>query len=338
MQRRQPMFKKEALKLTQEWDKTFDKSDLVDHEKVTFVNHFGITLAADLYTPKKKEDKMKALVVCGPFGAVKEQASGLYAQTMAERGFVTMAFDPSFTGESGGNVRDVYSLDINTEDFQAAIDFISQLDSVDKEKIGIIGICGWGCIALNAAANDPRIKATAAITMYDMPRVGAWGYFDEGSADARYETKKTIAALRTKEYLSDTLEKAGGCLEYPAPDDVPDFVKQYSAYYKTKRGYHPRSVNSNAGWVLQSTTGWMNNAILTHPEDLRNAVLIVHGEKAHSRYMGEDTFKKLQGDNKELLIVENATHTDLYDGGEHHYIPFDKINAFFNQYLVDKKK
>ena len=174
--------------------------------------------------------------------------------------------------------------------------------------------------------------------MYDMPRVGAWGYFDEGSADARYESKKTIAQLRTKEYLSDTFEKAGGCLDYQAPDDVPDFVKQYSAYYKTKRGYHPRSVNSNAGWVLQSTTGWMNNAILTHPEDLRNAVLIVHGEKAHSRYMGEDTFKKLQGDNKELLIVENATHTDLYDGGEHHYIPFDKINAFFNKYLVDEKK
>lgn len=323
----------ETLKLTQEWDKVFPKSDKVDHKKVTFTNHFGITLAADQYTPKNYEGRLPALAVSGPFGAVKEQSSGLYAQTMAERGFLTIAFDPSFTGESGGEVRDVFSLDINTEDFQAAVDYLSNLPEVDSERVGIIGICGWGGISLNAAANDPRIKATAAITLYDMPRVGAYGYFDQGTDEDRYKMKEQIAAQRTKEYGTGTFAKAGGCMEYPAPDDQPDFVKQYSAYYKTKRGYHVRSVNSNEGWVLQSMTGWANTKILVHPEDLKNAVLIVHGEKAHSRYMGEDTFKKLTGDNKEIYIVPGATHTDLYDGGDNNYIPFDKIECFFREYL-----
>lgn len=322
----------EQLNLTEEWDKVFPKSDKLDHKKVTFTNHFGITLVADQYTPKQYEGKLQALAVSGPFGAVKEQSSGLYAQTMAERGFLTIAFAPSFTGESGGSPRDVFSLDINTEDFQAAVDYLSNLPEVDPEKIGIIGICGWGGISLNAAANDPRIKATAAITMYDMPRVGAWGYFDQGTADQRYEMKRMAAEQRTKEYGTGTYAKLGGCYPYPAPDDQPDFVKQYSAYYKTKRGYHKRSVNSNDGWVMQSN-GWANTKILVHPEDLKNAVLIVHGEKAHSRYMGEDTFQKLTGDNNELYIVPGATHTDLYDGGENHAIPFDKIESFFKNTL-----
>lgn len=305
----------------------------ISHKKITFHNHFGITLTADQYTPKEYEGKLAALAVCGPFGAVKEQASGLYARTMAERGFLTIAFDPSFTGESGGQPRDVFSLDINTEDYQAAVDYLSNLPETDADCVGIIGICGWGGISLNAAAMDPRIQATAAITMYDMPRVGAWGYFDQGTAEDRYHAKKAIAEQRTKEYGTGTFAKAGGCYPYPAPDDQPDFVKQYSAYYKTDRGYAERSVNSNEGWVLQSQTGWMNNAILVHPEDLKSAVLIVHGEKAHSRYMGEDTFKKLIGDNKEFYLVPGATHTDLYDGGADHVIPFDKIEDFFRQYL-----
>lgn len=305
----------------------------ISHKKITFHNHFGITLTAEQYTPKEYEGKLAALAVCGPFGAVKEQASGLYARAMAERGFLTIAFDPSFTGESGGQPRDVFSLDINTEDYQAAVDYLSSLPEVDADRIGVIGICGWGGISLNAAAMDPRIKATAAITMYDMPRVGAWGYFDQGTAEDRYNAKKAIAEQRTKEYGTGTFAKAGGCYPYPAPDDQPDFVKQYSAYYKTDRGYAERSVNSNEGWVLQSQTGWMNNAILVHPEDLKSAVLIVHGEKAHSRYMGEDTFKKLIGDNKEFYLVPGATHTDLYDGGKNHVIPFDKIEHFFRQYL-----
>jgi fermentation-respiration switch protein FrsA (DUF1100 family) len=323
----------ETLKLTAEWDKVFPQSDKVNHRKVTFANHFGITLAADLYAPKHTAGKLAALAVSGPFGAVKEQVSGLYAQTMAENGFLALAFDPSFTGESSGQPRDVFSLDLNTEDFQAAVDYLSTQENVDPERIGIIGICGWGGIALNAAANDPRIQATASVTMYDMPRVGAWGYFDEGTAEARYNAKKAIAEQRTREYGTGTFAKSGGCFEYPAPGDQPDFVKQYSAYYKTKRGYHKNSVNSNAGWVLQSQTGWMNTQILVHPEDLKNAVLIVHGEKAHSRYMGEAAFKKLTGSNKELLIVPGATHTDLYDGGDGDYIPFDKIEGFFRQYL-----
>lgn len=324
---------REDLKLTDEWDKTFAKSDKVNHKKVTFTNHFGITLAADQYTPKNYEGKLAALAVAGPFGAVKEQASGLYAQTMAERGYLTIAFDPSYTGESGGYPRDAFSLDINTEDFQAAVDYLSNLPEVDPEKVGIIGICGWGGISLNAAANDPRIKATAAITMYDMPRVGAWGYFDKGTADDRYELKKEIAQLRTKEYKTGKYSRKAVNYPYPAPDDQPDFVKQYSAYYKTERGYAKRSVGSNEGWPVQMQTGWKNTAILVHPEDLRSAVLIVHGEKAHSRYMGEDTYKKLIGDNKEIYIVPGATHTDLYDGGENHVIPFDRIEEFFHKYM-----
>lgn len=321
----------QELHLTQEWDKVFPKSDKVDHKKVTFTNHFGITLAADQYTPKDYEGMLPALAVAGPFGAVKEQSSGLYAQTMSEKGYLTIAFDPSFTGESGGDVRDVFSLDINTEDYQAAVDYLSNLSNVDPEKIGIIGICGWGGISLNAAAIDPWIKATAAVTMYDMPQVGAWGYFDQWTAEERYASKKQIAEQRTKEYSQQDLAKAGGCDDYPAPDDQPDFVKQYSAYYKTKRGYHKRSVNSNEGWVLQSQPAWMNTQILVHPEDIKNAVLIVHGEKAHSRYMGEDTFKKLKGDNKKLVLVPNATHTDLYDQMDK--IPFGKIDSFFKQNL-----
>lgn len=325
----------QKLELTQQWDKTFPKSDKVDHRKITFHNHFGITLAADMYVPKDARGKLPALAVSGPFGAVKEQASGLYAQTMAERGFLTIAFDPSFTGESGGQPRDVFSLDINTEDFQAAVDYLANQEHVDAGRIGIIGICGWGGISLNAAANDPRIKATAAVTMYDMPRVGAWGYDDSGTADDRYKAKQQIADLRTREYATGLRQRAGGCLtvEDARAQNAPAFVQQYSAYYKTKRGYHKNSVNSNGGWMLQAQAGWMNNNILAHPEDLRNAVLIVHGDKAHSYYMGADTFRKLKGDNKEMLTVEGATHTDLYDGGKGSYIPFDKIAAFFNQYL-----
>ena len=323
------------LELTTEWDKTFPKSNKVNHKKVTFHNHFGLTLAADMYVPQNVTGKLPALAVCGAFGAVKEQASGLYAQAMAERGYLTIAFDPSFTGESSGQPRDVYSLDINTEDFQAAVDFLSNLENVDVDKIGIIGICGWGGIALNTAANDPRIKATAAITMYDMPRVGAWGYNDSGSAENRYKAKSNIAQLRSKEYKSGPVQRAGGNIKQDDPkfNEYPAFLQQYSNYYVTNRGYHKRSVNSNKGWMLQAQTGWMNNNILAHPEDLRGAVLIVHGEKAHSRYMGEVTFKKLTGDNKQLLIVPNATHTDLYDGGTKNYIPFEKIDDFFKTYL-----
>lgn len=323
------------LSLTTAWDKTFALSDKVEHRKITFHNHFGITLAADLYQPKGATGPLPALAVSGPFGAVKEQSAGLYAHTMAERGNLTIAFDPSFTGESGGQPRDIFSLDINTEDFLAAVDYLSHLPQVDAERIGIVGICGWGGISLNAAANDPRIKATAAITMYDMPRVGAQGYNDASTADDRYKNKQQIAALRTKEYLTGLQQRAGGCLtvEDAKAHNTPAFVQQYSAYYKTARGYHKRSVNSNAGWHQQAMTGWMNNEILTHPEDLRNAVLIVHGEQAHSRYMGEATFARLLGKNKELLLVPGATHTDLYDGGEKDYIPFEQIDAFFQRYL-----
>lgn len=320
------------LKMTEEWDKVFPKSEKVEHEKVSFHNHFGFELAADVYKPKNAQGRLAAIAVCGPFGAVKEQSSGLYAQTLAERGFLAIAFDPSFTGESSGQPRDIFSLDINTEDFQAAVDYLSNRPDVDANRIGIVGICGWGCIALNAAANDPRIKATVASTMYDMPRVGAWGYFDKGTADDRYKAKEQIATLRTKEYTTGLQQRAGGCIPVDQlTGKEPDFVQQYSAYYKTKRGYHKRSVNSNGGWMLQTQTGWMNNNILAHPEDLRNAVLIVHGEKAHSRYMGEDTFKKLKGDNKQLIIAPGATHTDLYDQMDK--IPFDRIAEFLNNYL-----
>lgn len=323
----------QKLQLTDEWDKVFPRSNKVNHKKVTFHNHFGITLAADMYTPKNAKGKLPAIAVSGPFGAVKEQSSGLYAQTMAERGFLTIAFDPSFTGESSGMPRDVYSLDINTEDFQAAVDFLSNQDNVDPARIGIIGICGWGGISLNAAANDPRIKATCAVTMYDMPRVGAWGYFDKGTADDRYKNKEQIAELRTKEYNTGLRQRAGSCMtvEEAKNQHAADFVQQYSAYYKTKRGYHKRSVNSNGGWMMQAQSGWMNTNILAHPEDLRNAVLIVHGDQAHSYYMGQDTFRKLQGTNKGMVVVPGATHTDLYDQMDK--IPFDNIQRFFEYYL-----
>jgi hypothetical protein len=332
------MMKAENLALTQTWDKTFPKSDRVDHKKVTIVNRYGITLAADQYTPKQSTGKLAAIAVCGPFGAVKEQASGLYAQTMAEQGFLTIAFDPSFTGESGGQPRYMASPDINTEDFQAAVDFLSVQDNVDPEKIGIIGICGWGGMALNAAALDTRIKATVTATMYDMSRVNAKGYFDEAdNADARYETKKALNAKRTEEYQLGTYSRAGGCLPYPAPEDAPFFVKDYSAYYKTKRGYHPRSLNSNEGWNTIGTMSFLNQPILQYSNEIRSAVLMIHGEKAHSCYFSRDAFANMIKDNpyasnKELLIIPDAVHTDLYDGGGKQAIPFDKLTAFFKQY------
>jgi hypothetical protein len=333
------MRKAENLALTQAWDKTFPQSDKVDHRKVTFVNRYGITLAADLYAPKNATGKLSAIAVCGPFGAVKEQASGLYAQTMAERGFLTMAFDPSFTGESGGQPRYMASPDSNTEDFQAAVDFLSVQDKVDPEKIGIIGICGWGGMALNAAVLDTRIKATVTATMYDMSRVTAKGYFDEAdSADARHEMKKALNAARTEEYKTGAYSRAGGCLPYPAPEDAPLFVKDYSAYYKTARGYHPRSLNSNEGWNTIGTMSFLNQPILQYSNEIRSAVLMIHGEKAHSCYFSQDAFANMVGDNpyadnKELFIIPGAVHTDLYDGGGKNVIPYDKIAAFFTEYL-----
>ncbi len=332
------MMKTEELVLTQEWDKTFPKSDKVNHQKVTFVNRYGITLAADMYTPKQTTDgKLAAIAVCGPFGAVKEQASGLYAQIMAERGFLTIAFDPSFTGESGGQPRYMASPDINTEDFQAAVDFLSVQENVDPEKIGIIGICGWGGMALNAAALDTRIKATVTSTMYDMSRVNANGYFDAAdSADARYETKKSLNAARTEAYKKGAYSRAGGCLLYPAPEEAPFFVKDYSAYYKTERGYHARSLNSNDGWNTIGTMSFINQPILQYSNEIRSAVLIIHGEKAHSCYFSKDAFANMMKnnpytENKELLMIPGAVHTDLYDQVD--IIPFDKIEAFFKQYI-----
>lgn len=322
---------KEKLKLTQEWDKTFPESEKVDHCKVTFPNRYGITLAADLYIPKQREGKLPAIAVCGPFGAVKEQCSGLYAQTMAERGFLTLAFDPSFTGESGGSPRYVASPDINTEDFQAAVDFLSVQEQVDPEKIGIIGICGWGGMALNAAAIDTRIKATVASTMYDMTRVNAKGYFDsEDSEEARYEKRKSLNAQRTVDYKTGSYARAGGVVD-PLPEDAPFFVKDYYDYYKTGRGYHVRSLNSNDGWNVTSSLSFLNMPILQYSHEIRSAVLLVHGEKAHSCYFSQDAFKKLTGDNKELMLIPNAVHTDLYDQMD--VIPFDKMEQFFQQYL-----
>ena len=322
---------KEELKLTQEWDKTFPESEKVDHCKVTFPNCYGITLAADLYIPKQREGKLPAIAVCGPFGAVKEQCSGLYAQTMAERGFLTLAFDPSFTGESGGSPRYVASPDINTEDFQAAVDFLSVQEQVDPEKIGIIGICGWGGMALNAAAIDTRIKATVASTMYDMTRVNAKGYFDsEDSEEARYEKRKSLNAQRTVDYKTGSYARAGGVVD-PLPEDAPFFVKDYYDYYKTGRGYHVRSLNSNDGWNVTSSLSFLNMPILQYSHEIRSAVLLVHGEKAHSCYFSQDAFKKLTGDNKELMLIPNAVHTDLYDQMD--VIPFDKMEQFFRQYL-----
>ena len=321
----------EKLNLTQEWDKVFPKSDKVDHKKVTFHNRYGITLAADMYTPRGAEGKLPAIAVSGPFGAVKEQSSGLYAQKMAELGFLTIAFDPSYTGESGGTPRYVASPDINTEDFCAAVDFLSVQENVDPERIGIIGICGWGGMAINAAAIDTRIKATAAMTMYDMTRVTANGYFDaEDSEQARYEKKKAMNAQRIEDYKSGSYALAGGVVD-PLPEDAPQFVKDYYAYYKTPRGYHSRSLNSNGGWNVTSSLSFLNMPILQYSSEIRSAVLLVHGEKAHSRYFSETAYSKLTGDNKELLIIPDANHTDLYDQMD--IIPFEKLNAFFTEYL-----
>lgn len=327
-----------TLTLTEEWDKTFPQSELVNHRKVTFHNRYGITLAADLYEPKNAAGRLAAIAVCGPFGAVKEQASGLYAQTMAECGFLTLAFDPSFTGESGGEPRYMASPDINTEDFQAAVDFLSVQENVDPERIGIIGICGWGGMALNAAALDTRIKATVASTMYDMTRVNAKGYFDaEDSADARYEKKRALNAQRTADYRSGAYALAGGVVD-PLPDDAPFFVKDYYDYYKTPRGYHPRSLNSNNGWNVIGCMSFLNQPILQYVNEIRSAVLVMHGEKAHSCYFSRDAYAAMvkdnpYTDNKELLIIPDAVHTDLYDGGGKDAIPFDKLEAFFNEHL-----
>ena len=321
----------EKLNLTQEWDKVFPKSDKVDHQKVTFHNRYGITLAADQYTPKGAEGKLPAIAVSGPFGAVKEQSSGLYAQKMAELGFLTLAFDPSYTGESGGTPRYVASPDINTEDFCAAVDFLSVQENVDPERIGIIGICGWGGMAINAAAMDTRIKATAAMTMYDMTRVNANGYFDsENTADARYAKKQAMNAQRTADYKNGTYALAGGVVD-PLPEDAPQFVKDYYGYYKTQRGYHPRSLNSNGGWNVTSSLSFMNMPILQYAGEIRSAVLLVHGEKAHSRYFSEGAYEKLTGDNKELMIISGANHVDLYDNPA--AIPFEKLRSFFEEYL-----
>ena len=326
------------LNLTQEWDKTYPKSDKVNHSKVTFHNRYGITLAADMYTPKNAQGKLPAVAVSGPFGAVKEQASGLYAQTMAERGFLTIAFDPSFTGESGGEPRYMASPDINTEDFQAAVDFLSIQDNVDCERIGIIGICGWGGLALNAAAIDTRIKATVTSTMYDMSRVNAKGYFDsEDSEPDRYEKRKALNAQRTIEYKSGTYVRGGGVVD-PLPEDAPFFVKDYYDYYKTERGYHKRSLNSNEGWNITGCMSFLNMPILQYSNEIRSAVLMIHGEKAHSCYFSKDAFSDMMRDsaytdNKELMIIPDTVHTDLYDGGEKSAIPFDKIEQFFKTNL-----
>ncbi len=320
------------MNLTNEWDKTFPKSDKVNHSKVTCRNRYGITLAADMYSPKNAEGRLAAIAVCGPFGAVKEQSAGLYAQTMAERGFLTIAFDPSFTGESGGEPRYMASPDINTEDFSAAVDFLSVQENVDPEKIGIIGICGWGGLAMSAAAIDTRIKATVASTMYDMSRVNANGYFDaENSEQARYEKRKTLNAQRTIEYKSGVYELGGGVVD-PLPDDAPFFVKDYYDYYKTKRGYHSRSLNSNGGWNKTGCMAFMNMPLLSYANEIRNAVLVIHGEKAHSCYFGKDAFADMMNgnpkpENKELMIIPDAVHTDLYDRTD--IIPFDKLRKFF---------
>lgn len=324
----------EALDLVQEWDKVFPKSDKVDHRKVTFVNRYGITLAADMFIPKGVTGKMPAIAVSGPFGAVKEQSSSLYAQQLAERGFLTIAFDPSFTGESGGQPRRVASPDINTEDFSAAVDFLSVQPEVDADRIGILGICGWGGLAINAAAADTRVKATVASTMYDMSRVTSNGYFDaDDNADARYKAKEALNAQRTEDYRNGSYKRAGGVADV-IPDDAPQFLKDYHAYYKTPRGFHPRSGNSTDGWNVTSSLPFINFPLLSRAGEIRNAVMIVHGENAHSRYFGEDAFKQLHGDNKELLIVADATHCDLYDNLDK--IPFNQIAAFYNTWMPAK--
>ena len=332
------MIRKEELTLVQEWDKTFAKSDKVDHSKVTFVNRYGMTLAADMYVPKNAGGKLPAIAVSGPFGAVKEQCSGLYAQTMAERGFLTVAFDPSFTGESGGQPRYMASPDINTEDFMAAVDFLSLNDKVDPDRIGIIGICGWGGMALNTAALDTRIKATVASTMYDMTRVNANGYFDsEDSEEQRYAHRAALCAQRLEDLKAGEYALGGGVID-PLPEDAPYFVKDYHAYYKTDRGYHARSLNSNGGWNVIGCESFMNQPILKYSNEIRSAVMVMHGDKAHSFYFGKDAYENMINgnkytDNKELLVIEGATHTDLYDGGDNNAIPFDKLQEFFGKYL-----
>ena len=331
--------KPEELTLTQEWDKTFPKSKQVHHSKVTFINRYGITLAADLFIPQNATGKLPAIAVSGPFGAVKEQCSGLYAQTMAERGFVALAFDPSFTGESGGNVRCMASPDINTEDFMAAVDFLSLHDRVDPDRIGIIGICGWGGMALNVAALDTRVKATAVMTMYDMTRVNAKGYFDsEDSEEARYAKKAAMCAQRLTDLKNGEYTLGGGVVD-PLPEDAPYFVKDYYDYYKTARGYHPRSLNSNGGWNVIGCESFINQPILQYSHEIRSAVLVVHGDAAHSCYFGRDAYADMvkcskYTDNKELLIIPGASHTDLYDGGGKNAIPFDKLEQFFRSYLA----
>ncbi len=321
----------EKLELTEEWDKVFPKNDNVDHRKITFINKYGITLAADLYKPKGAEGKLPAIAISGPFGAIKEQSSGLYAQELASRGFLTIAFDPSFTGESGGEPRYMASPDINTEDFQAAVDYLSTSDEVDADRIGILGICGWGGMALNAASIDTRVKATVTSTMYNMTRINAKGYFDEAdSPDARYEMKVALNNQRTEDYKNGEYVMAGGVVD-PLPDDAPFFVKDYYDYYKTERGYHKRSLNSNDGWTAIGCMSFISQPIIAYSDEIRSAVLIIHGEKAHSCYFSKDEFEKLTGDNKELLIIPDAVHTDLYDDMD--IIPFDKIEEFYNQYL-----
>ena len=349
----------QELTLTQEWDKVFPQSDKVDHKKVTFKNRFGITLVADMYTPKNATGKLLAIAVSGPFGAVKEQSSGLYAQTLAERGFITIAFDPSFTGESGGEPRYVSSPDINTEDFSAAVDFLSLQENVDADRIGILGVCGWGGIALNAASLDPRVKATVASTMYDMSRVMQNGYYDDGdSKEARDAMRKAMAEQRLIDCRNGSYERAGGVVEDST--DAPWFIQQYHAYYKTPRGYHVRSLNSNEGWNKTSALPWLNAGFLKFTNEIDNAVLILHGEKAHSRYFGITAYENMTGEkvnlqgqdanlqplneplaepliitrgNKQLFIVPGATHCDLYDGGEGNYIPFDYIEKFYKENL-----
>ena len=333
------MMQTQELKLTRRWDKTFPKSDRVKHSKVTFVNRYGVTLAADLYVPKKAKGRLPAIAVSGPFGAVKEQCSGLYAQTLAERGYLTLAFDPSFTGESGGEPRYMASPDINTEDFMAAVDFLSLQENVDPGRIGILGICGWGGMALNTAALDTRVKATAAMTMYDMTRVNANGYFDsENTEEARYEKKKALCAQRIEDYANGSYALAGGVVD-PLPEDAPFFVKDYYDYYKTPRGYHKRSLNSNGGWNVTGCMSFINQPILKYVGEIRSAVLIVHGENAHSCYFSRDAYADMVKDgrftdNKELLILPGCVHTDLYDGGGKDAIPFDRLDSFFARYLA----
>ena len=328
----------EALNLTREWYKTFPRSDKVDHSKVTFVNRYSITLAADMYVPKGAEGKLPAIAVCGPFGAVKEQCSGLYAQTMAERGFLTIAFDPSFTGESGGQPRYMASPDINTEDFMAAVDFLSLYEKVDPDRIGIIGICGWGGMAINAAALDTRVKATVASTMYDMTRVNAKGYFDsEDSEEARYRKKAAMCAQRLADLRAGEYRLGGGVVD-PLPEDAPFFVKDYYDYYKTPRGYHPRSLNSNGGWNVIGCESFINQPILKYSNEIRSAVMVLHGDAAHSCYLGKDAYADMVKDskyaaNKELVLIPGAVHTDLYDGGGKDAIPFDRLAAFFREYM-----